>query len=204
MAEAQAKSAARRDKYLQVALLLFAEHGFVGTSTDMIVARAGGSKATLYSHFPNKQALVAGLTTQLAAAMNRSTPDPALAALPLRQALIRIGADALSGVTSPHAVILLRLALAEYNRFPKLGETLWNCGPTVTYRNFKAFLKRRQKLGELSFDDAQLAAEHFFGSIVGHIQLKVAMGICPAPSAAEQKRRVNAAVSTFLARYASH
>ncbi|MBK8206667.1 MAG: TetR/AcrR family transcriptional regulator [Planctomycetes bacterium] len=198
----QAKSKARHERYLAVAMQLFAEHGFVGASTDEIVARAGGSKATLYSLFPTKESLVTGLMDQLAAAMNRSTPEPALQSLPLREALTRIGLDALRGVTSERAVTLLRLALGEYNRFPELSATLWKHGPAITYANFRAFLKLRQKRGELDVDDTQLAAEHFFGSIVGHLQWKVAMGICKPPTPAEQKRRVVAAVKTFLARYA--
>lgn len=202
MATLQAKSMARRERYLAVAMQLFAEHGFVGASTDEIVARAGGSKATLYSLFPTKESIVSSLMDQLAAAMNQSTPDPALDELPLRDALTRIGLDALRGVTSERAATLLRLALGEYNRFPGLSATLWKHGPAVTYANFKAFLKRRQKRGELELDDPQLAAEHFFGSIVGHIQWKFAMGICKTPLPAEQKRRVAAAVTTFLARYA--
>jgi AcrR family transcriptional regulator len=45
------------DKILDAALELFAEHGIDGTSMDAIAEAAGVSKATLYSHWADKDAL---------------------------------------------------------------------------------------------------------------------------------------------------
>lgn len=40
------------------ALPLFLEHGFKGTSIDMVVRASGVSKPTVYNHFPDKAALM--------------------------------------------------------------------------------------------------------------------------------------------------
>lgn len=45
------------DKVLRAALELIAENGIDGTSMDAIVRASGVSKATLYKHWPNKEAL---------------------------------------------------------------------------------------------------------------------------------------------------
>jgi AcrR family transcriptional regulator len=51
------KSREAHDKVLRAALELIAENGIDGTSMDAIVRASGVSKATLYKHWPNKEAL---------------------------------------------------------------------------------------------------------------------------------------------------
>jgi AcrR family transcriptional regulator len=47
----------RRSQLLEVAIRLFAEHGFHATSMDDIAEAAGVTKPVLYQHFPSKRAL---------------------------------------------------------------------------------------------------------------------------------------------------
>ena len=47
----------RRDKIIEVARRVFARHGYDGASISMIAAEAGLSKAALYHHFENKEAI---------------------------------------------------------------------------------------------------------------------------------------------------
>lgn len=190
----------RRDRYLGAALRLFAAQGFVGTTMDMIVAEVGGSKATLYKLFPAKEALVAGLMDQVSQSIAQ-VGDVLDDDQPLETALHRFGRAVLRGVTSERAVILLRLCLGEYGRFPQLAHVVWSHGPEVTYDRFRTFLDARTKCGELCVEDAQLAAEQFIAGIVGHIQLKVAMGEASRLDDTEIERRVESAAETFLARY---
>ncbi len=56
---------------------------------------------------------------------------------------------------------------------------------------------RRVSTGELAVDDLQIAAEQFLGGIVGHQQLRRALGQDP-PDDAAIAARVDAAVTTFL------
>jgi AcrR family transcriptional regulator len=192
----------RRARYLEIAQELFAENGFVGTTMDMIVARAGGSKATLYKYFPSKDALIAGLMDEVVNTISRQAPMPDLDGMTIDQALMKIGLGFLQGVSSPRAVALLRLCLGEYGRFPQLSRVVWEHGPAVTYANFQRFLQEREQAGEIgSIEDYQFAAEQFIAAIVGHLQLKVAMGIADPPSPEECERRVASVVRTFLARY---
>ncbi len=52
------RSERTREALLTAALELFAEHGYDGTTTAAIAARAGVSEMTLFRHFPTKSALV--------------------------------------------------------------------------------------------------------------------------------------------------
>ncbi len=191
----------RRARYLEIAQRLFAEHGFEGTSTDMIVAAAGGSKATLYKYFPSKEAIIGGLIDSVTSRVTQAHPAFRDVSIPIREALTEIGRATLDAVVNPAAVAALRLCLGEVGRFPELARTVWAHGPAKSYENFRGFVSLRCERGELAVDDTQLAAEHFLGTIAGHIQLRVAMGITRAPDGAERARRVESAVETFLARY---
>lgn len=191
----------RRDRYLDAALRLFSEHGFVGTSTDMLVAEVGGSKATLYRYFPSKEDLIAGLMDRVAAMVGDDVEDPAASDAPLEEELTAMAYSACRGVWSQEAALVLRLALGEYGRFPELARTIWEHGPAITYERFHRFVAERGHRGEIDVPDAQIAGEHFLGGLVGHQQLKIAFGMAERPSGAAEDARVREAVATFLARY---
>lgn len=193
----------RRTQYLDTAMRLFSEHGFVGTTMDMIIDEVGGSKATLYKHFAAKEELVAGLIDLVAVLIGRDMADPKASTAPLGDELTRIGRSACHGVWSPEAIAVLRLSLGECGRFPELARTVWEHGPALTYASFRSFLEERERRGELHVDDKQLAAEQFMAGTVGHMQLKIAFGMTAPPDNTELEARVDSAVQTFLARYAT-
>lgn len=192
----------RRSEYLRIAVRLFAKHGFVGTTMDMIVGEAGGSKATLYKHFPSKESLIAGLMDDVVASIRTQTLPAGVGEMPLREALTAIGRVVLAAVGSEQAIAVFRLCLGEYGRFPELARVVWDHGPAVTYANFHRFLEDRRDRGEVEYDDVQFASEQFIAGIVGHLQPKIAMGIAEPPSEEESALRVASAVETFMARYA--
>ena len=73
-----------RGRILLAGLGLFAEHGFHGTSIRDIAAEAAVQSASLYAHFPSKEAILAELVlagheehhTRLVTALLDSGPDP--------------------------------------------------------------------------------------------------------------------------------
>ena len=198
-----AATSERRDRYLDAAMGLFTDFGYDGTTTDMIVAEVGGSKATLYKYFPSKAALVAGLIDRASSTITRPLLDPDEADLPLADALRAIARSACEGVWSPAAIAAMRLSVAEVGRFPELARTVWELGPRRTYARFADFLAEREANGEIHVPDAQLAAEQFIGGTVGHVQMRIAFGMSDIPDDDSITERVESAVATFLARYAA-
>jgi AcrR family transcriptional regulator len=192
----------RRDEYLDAAMRRFTEHGYLGTSIDMLVADVGGSKATFYRQFPTKADLVRGLIERVGETIGAEMLDPTMSSAPLRDELTAIGRSACRGVWSPAAAAVLRLALGEYNRFPELARTVWEAGPARTYASFHAFIAERERRGELEVDDPQIAAEQFIGGLVAHQQLKIAFGMTEPPTQTETEERVTEAVRWFVIRYA--
>src|SRR5215468_10574578 len=55
---ARSPSAAAHKKVLKAALELVAEHGIDGTSMDAVARESGVSKATIYKHWADKEALL--------------------------------------------------------------------------------------------------------------------------------------------------
>lgn len=190
----------RRRHYLEQALALFAAHGFQGVSIDQLVATAGGSKATLYRYFSSKEELFEAIITDLAEGTVRRQSSAELDALSLEEGLRAIGHATARAALSEEATVLFRLAVGEFNRFPRLAEVLFERGPAVSYERLRDFLAARARAGEIEVGDVQIAAEQFLGGIVGHQQLRRALG---QQAVAERgiTARVEAAIVALVATY---
>lgn len=192
----------RRSHYIETALLLFAEQGYNGVSMDELVTEAGGSKATLYRYFPSKRDLFLAIIDDLSSAAMPGEMADELDRLDLEAALTDLGQRVATAALSERATVLFRLASGEAQRFPELGQVLFDHGPAVSYERLRRLIETRVAAGELVVEDAEIAAEQFIGGIVGHQQLRMALGVSrPTPAAMEA--RVQAAVRTFVAAYAS-
>jgi TetR/AcrR family transcriptional repressor of mexJK operon len=186
----------RRQRYVEVALALFLEHGFNGVSMDQLVSVAGGSKATLYRYFDSKEALFAAIIDDIAAG-GAPADDEDWAAVPLRDGLERLIRATCAAALSDSTIELMRLALGEYARFPDLARALYDRGPAATYTRLRRFLEVKRDAGEIEVDDLQIAAEQLLGVVIGHQQLRTALGAGP-PTAAEIDARIDAAIGAFL------
>ena len=71
------KSASAHRKVLDAALELIGEHGVEATSMDAIAGRSGVSKATIYKHWADKDALLLELTGLLAGLNSRPAVNTA-------------------------------------------------------------------------------------------------------------------------------
>lgn len=63
-----------RQRFLDAALSLFAEHGFAGTSTRMLATAAGSNVASLAYHFGGKEGLYEACLIRLHADLGEATP----------------------------------------------------------------------------------------------------------------------------------
>ncbi|CAN5623715.1 N/A [soil metagenome] len=187
----------RRRHYLDTALDLFAADGFHGVSMDRLVAEAGGSKATLYRYFASKEELFEAIIVDLTEVTVEQRSAGALDALSLEEGLRAIGHATARAALSEQATVLFRLATGELNRFPQLAQVLFQHGPAVSYARLRDFLAARVAAGELEVDDLQITAEQFLCGIVGHQQLRRALGQDP-PDPSAITARVEAAIATLL------
>ena len=187
---------------LDAARDLFVEGGFDEVSMDAIAAKAGVSKATLYAHFANKEALFLAMLARQAFEFSRRFDIPErFAGGDPGVVLLRFARSFSEAFRKGDGVDLMRMFMAEMHRFPGAARAFHDNGPVQTRGQVAALLESINAAGALSIDDCELAADQLTSLIMGHVPVDHALGL-PSPSTAESERRVRAAVRLFVRGYA--
>lgn len=186
------KTEAKRQAILAAAGAVFREQGFETSSVADIAARVGGSKATIYSYFPSKEALL--MEVILSAAETRSVTvfSEVLALGDVAVGLRRIGEAHLGFISTAEAVALARLAITAGER-ATLGREFYTRGPLVMIDNLAAFLAASIAQGKLRPGDPRQMAEsmkalyeagiverHLFGDLKGLEGIDLAVHVAQA------------------------
>jgi len=193
-------SSKKRDTILESALSAFLELGYGGTTMDEIVKRAGGSKASIYKHFKNKQDLFATVVDELVRhrLRNELNPDD-----PPGKALLEYAESRLKVVFSKKHIALRRLVIGEGARFPKIARTYYEHGPAQSIRQLEKYLETEDARGSLRVDDPHYAARFFTGMLMHYIYLRTLFSVSAVPSSAQLKAHAGRVVDTFLELYAA-
>ncbi|PNG26159.1 TetR/AcrR family transcriptional regulator [Methylocella silvestris] len=189
----------RRDEIAAVAEAVFLDAGYADTTMQIIAARAGASKETLYRHFGCKADLFAEVVRRRSALVAGAEDN--LRGAP-QQALLRFSLNFLEFLTRPDSVCLYRVVVAEAPREPELGRIFFDQGPGRLLLRLAAYMKSAAEAGELSCADPTLAARLFLGSVISYYQLSVLTG-GRAFGKDDILAHAQGAVSLFMARYGS-
>lgn len=188
----------RQARILKAATELFLREGYGATSIDAIVEKSGGSKATLYSYYPTKDALLRAVIDNVVS--NREEPelDPSE---DIRTALITFADQRLRVVFSEHHRALLRLVISETPRFPDIGQLYFERGPQRSHELMVEYMLELKKRGRLDVESAEESAEFFIGMLLHHwyvAQLYVGPAL---PTTEERRHRATHVVDRFLAAF---
>jgi TetR/AcrR family transcriptional regulator, mexJK operon transcriptional repressor len=195
-------SPAKRQQILTGARHVFSELGFERASVDLIAARAGVSKATIYNHFADKKALfVAGFLEE-----SNELREGLIAALAtpggeVEGELQRIGERFLRMLLSPHGLALHRIISSESARFPDLGRALFEAGQRCMHERMKTFFQHWADSGALRIDDPSRAAIHFVNLCKGDLHTRAQLGVDVNPGDDAIRETVWSAVEVFLRAY---
>jgi TetR/AcrR family transcriptional regulator, mexJK operon transcriptional repressor len=192
----------RREEIAAVAERMFLECGFAATTMQMIAARAGASKETLYRHFGSKDGLISEIVRNRSAQIiGGDDGELSIEGAP-RETLLGVGRNLLRILVGPDSLAFLRGVVSEAPRAPGLGEIFYSQGPARTLSKLARYLGAATLRGELCCSDPELAAKLFLGAVVANrvVLELVAPGRDPF---GEEKRQahVEEAVALFLARY---
>ncbi len=192
----------KRQAILDAAYRLFRTQGFEGTSISDITAQFGGSRATVYSHFPSKEELfVECMTAALedyltgaAAQLDASGTEP-------EAALREFGAKILNFGASPEMVAVRRLIIAEAGR-SGIGKQFFT--KLVALRTHVAeLLSKFMASGTLRADDADFAASQLRALLEAEIiEALLLRARDDIPEEKEIVLAANRAVEAFLRAYA--
>jgi AcrR family transcriptional regulator len=187
----------RRSQILDAATEVFLENGYGGATIDLVVERAGASKATVYSFFGGKDGLFAAIVEERCERILSAFGDPEVVDSDVLSALAHIARRYMEVVMAPDVVGFYRLIIGEGVRFPELARTFHRLGPDRTNAHLAGMLAVWRERGLIRLDDPQLAAVQFFDSVSGDLHRRAMAGIIPKNVRTVIKRRVDNAVKVF-------
>ncbi|MCQ4161181.1 TetR/AcrR family transcriptional regulator [Roseomonas sp. GC11] len=182
-----AEASPKRRAILHGAAALFLEEGFAAVSMDAVARAAGVSKATLYAHFPGKDALFTEIVAQKCLAM-QTVMDGAVAdhSYPLEQSLALLGRHWLSYLLQPKVRALHRMVVAESGRSPDLAWAFYRAGPQRLQAWLQEWLEGERARGRLRAEaPVPLVADQFFALLRGHLFTRATLGLPPEATPAE-------------------
>ena len=190
---------ARRQAILAAARRLFIEKGFEKTTLSDIIAVAGGSRATLYEHFGDKEGLFRAIMEEdnamilsglaPAQADDRVTPEAGLTAFALHLVKALLNEETTGTV---------RILISEGDRVPDIAEAFFRIGPENAIRRLAEYLQRLTDNGTLQIEDPAVAAQAFLGMVTGNLLVRRLILPQSAPAIPDLDRYVRQAVRLFL------
>jgi AcrR family transcriptional regulator len=160
----------RRLQILRIAMRLFSQRGFRGTTTKEIALAAGVSEAMVFRHFANKEALYSAILDQKACV--HDTLDPRLA---VAEAIERkddwavfegIALEALNqhDYDPEFQRLLLHSALEEH----ELAHMFWEKFVRRVYRSLGNYISERQREGAIVEVEPAVVVRAFIGMVMHH------------------------------------
>src|SRR6266478_4854155 len=139
----------RRLQILRVAMRLFSQRGFVGTTTKEIALAAGVSEAMVFRHFATKEELYSAILDQKACLHDAIAPCQAVA-------------DAIA--RKDDRAVFEAMALDEH----ELAQMFWEKFVRRVYQSLGDYIRQRQRQGAMVNLKPAIIVRAFVGMIVHH------------------------------------
>jgi len=177
------RSQAKRNAILDAAQQCFLEHGYSKTSMDMVAARAGVSKATIYAHFQGK--------TDLFTAIIRRRCDDYSDGLSCfgqweeqqdgRQALLYLARHLLTFLVQPEVLAMYRMVVAESPHQPELAQLYYEQGPQRGRARIVDMLQQLMDRGLMPRQNPTVFAEQLTAMLRGEYFNRMLLGLPERP-----------------------
>lgn len=190
----------RRDRILEVATRVFFEEGFAAATMSTISARLGGSKATLYAYFPNKETLFEAIIQRQCELLLRAI-DEAGSLAELRGQLTHLGLAFVGLLVSEPGVRTMQLSIEGSRNNPALAHRFEQVGVRAVTERLVSFLGDASARGELSAPDPLEAARTFISLMRGDLHFRRLLNLIPEPSPKTMRLEVDRAIDIFLRAY---
>ncbi len=165
-AESETRSEKKRRQILEAGRELFMAQGFAETSMDQVTAKSGVSKATVYNHFPSKEALFEEAVRTRAEEVFAALPkldaehvDPESMLTAYFHALLQI-------IQSEDGACMCFLLVSEGRRFPENAKLIYETGFGRGLREMAEYLKQLDNAGVLRLPDPDWAAGKLLGLVL--------------------------------------
>ena len=186
----------RRVALLDAARDVFVERGYAEATLDDVIARAGGSRATLYKQFGGKDGLFAAVIGEICARMVAPLADGKDDSEP-EDVLLAFGRSFMAALMAPDGLALYRAVIGSAQQAPELAKAVYRSGPVAAADRLSAFLRQWKDLGLVDLHDPDLAARHFLEMVKGDLHFRALTGI-DRPSQQDIDVCVRSAVGLFM------
>lgn len=185
---------------------LFLERGVEATPIEAIAARAGVSKVTLYTHYPDKAALFRAAVEREMERIEAAQQFEASGGRADRVAdqLRGFGLGIMTFLTSKPAIDFYSVVAGELRRHKDLARAFYDLGPGRTRQNLAGVIAAAIARGELTTVNPEHAAEELFGMWQGFTNFQMSLDIDIDAIRERMPERVERAVALFLRLYGRH
>lgn len=188
------RGVARRQAFLEAARQVFLEQGYEAASVNDVVRLAGGSLATLYSQFGNKEGLFFAFMQDQHDRFAREM-RPEHVELPLEEALQRVGEHFLRRLLQKDSLAFYRIMVSEGPKLPvEMRRYFISGGMNLVQDELRAQLT----CAGLSEEDARDCLSYFIEMLRSHHHFQAISDPHYALSDAELKAHVARVVKFLL------
>jgi AcrR family transcriptional regulator len=187
-----------RGLIVEAARLEFQTKGYAGACVGDVAKRAGVSTKTLYRLIPNKADLFKEVVNERISRfmvdIDAEVGDPGAVEAALERILIAYGKLTLEAST----IALIRLVLAESDRFPEIAATFYESAIVKTEKAMEAWLQRQSDRGIIILEDTRVATEMLRGMMVFEPQRVAMLGMGAPPDDDEIVKRAKLCAQIFI------
>lgn len=162
---ARDRGVARRHAFLKAGREVFFELGYEAASVNDVVARAGGSLATLYAQFGNKEGLFQAVVRDQFDRLKQDISADTVQHLPLAEGLIILGEQVLQVMMQPDNLAFNRLLVNEGRKFPDLLRRITTSAMDEARFSIARYLRERSQAEGTPIADAEGAAQYYIALI---------------------------------------
>lgn len=194
------KDSGKRDAIIAAARALFASQRFELVTMELVAAKAGVSKMTVYSHFHDKEtlfeAIVAATSDQMVGALSGPERDGGL-----RERLIAVGTAFLDVILGSDICMMSHSLPNALRANRALADRFYAAGPGRVRAALAAIISQAAERGELTVDDPACAADDLVSLWEGCMPAKIAFGLASLSTPDEITRRALRGTEVFLRAY---
>jgi len=189
----------RRRAFLDAAREVFLEQGYEAANMSEIVRRAGGSLATLYAQFGDKEGIFLAVLEARMKDVTNALEVELQTHTPVEEGLRRIGEQFAGKLVQPQSLELYRLIVGLAKKFPDLAQTFMQLGPNKVRAAIAAYLQDRADAGEIpQSDDFEQLGSLFLDMVRSPLQSRALLDQTVRPSEEDVRVNVERTVSVFL------
>lgn len=189
---------ARRRAMLDAAAELFAEKGFEGTSLSDIIARSGGSRATLYELFGGKEGLFEAMVTEGCERVLAPLESKAIEGRLPEDVLHNFGLHIAEQMMTVESRAMTKILAADGHRLPTVVDFFFRHGLELVRKRLADYLQQATKAGHLAVRDPDTSASLFLSMVEGEGMIRWVFSARRLPDAEKIRRQVAMATEIFL------